>query len=109
MTQNEKEEEDVYNEFVTFLQSSKQMRETARNSMKQALWAGGAAFAGSIALGPVGGLVGGIGGSVIGYMRSDTYDGAVSSITQLDGERRNVRTVLYYPICFLFCVCHSFF
>ena len=97
MSQNDRndEEDGVYNEFVTFLQSSKQMRETARNSMKQALWAGGAAFAGSIALGPVGGLVGGIGGSVIGYMRSDTYDGAVSAITKLDGERRNVRTHTY--------------
>jgi hypothetical protein len=47
-------------------------------------------------LGPVGGLVGGIGGSIVGYLQSDNYDGAVLAILKIEGERRKV-SALNYP------------
>ena len=60
------------------------MRNTAKSSLKQSMFAGGAAFAGSMIAGPVGGLVG---GSVIGFLNSDDYDGAVKLIMDLESER----------------------
>ena len=64
------------------------MRNTAKSSLKQSMFAGGAAFAGSMIAGPVGGLVGGlVGGSVIGFLNSDDYDGAVKLIMDLESER----------------------
>ena len=35
-----------------------------------------------------GGLVGGITGSIIGFMQADQYDGAVQQLLQLEGARR---------------------
>jgi len=67
------------------------MRETAKSSMKQSLFAASGAFAGSFIGGPVGGLVGGIAGSVIGFIKSDDYDGAIVILTRLEGERKQVR------------------
>jgi len=34
--------------------------------------------------------VGGIGGSIVGYLQSDNYDGAVLAILKIEGERRKV-------------------
>ncbi len=80
-----------YSELMRFLSESHSMRETAKSSMKQSLFAASGAFAGSFIGGPVGGLVGGIAGSVIGFIKSDDYDGAIVSLTRLEGERKQVR------------------
>lgn len=66
-----------HRELMEFLTDNAQMRETARNALKQGLWAGSGAIAGGLLLGPIGGLVGGIGGSVIGFLRADEYNGVV--------------------------------
>lgn len=66
------------------------MKRTARSALKQSLWAGGGALTGAFLLGPVGGLVGGIMGSFVGFVRADQYDGCVQSIIALDGGRREV-------------------
>eukprot|EP00591_Stephanopyxis_turris_P010290 CAMPEP_0195519366 /NCGR_PEP_ID=MMETSP0794_2-20130614/14606_1 /TAXON_ID=515487 /ORGANISM="Stephanopyxis turris, Strain CCMP 815" /LENGTH=129 /DNA_ID=CAMNT_0040648505 /DNA_START=133 /DNA_END=519 /DNA_ORIENTATION=- len=79
-----------HEELVGFLRDNHDMRKTARNSLKQSLWAGGGAFAGSMLLGPVGGLVGGVAGSAAGYFMSDPYDGAVLAVLKLEEERRKV-------------------
>ena len=63
------------------------MRNTAKSSLKQSMFAGGAAFVGSMIAGLVGGLVGGVAGSVIGFHNSDNYDGAVKLIMDLESER----------------------
>eukprot|EP00542_Grammatophora_oceanica_P012983 CAMPEP_0194029096 /NCGR_PEP_ID=MMETSP0009_2-20130614/2943_1 /TAXON_ID=210454 /ORGANISM="Grammatophora oceanica, Strain CCMP 410" /LENGTH=146 /DNA_ID=CAMNT_0038668691 /DNA_START=56 /DNA_END=496 /DNA_ORIENTATION=+ len=77
-----------HGELVRFLTQSREMRQTAKSSLKQAMYAGGGAFAGAFLLGPVGGLVGGVAGSVAGYYTSGDYDGAVLSVTKLEGRRR---------------------
>lgn len=73
-----------HSELVDFLMHSRDMRQTARSSMKQAAYAGGAALAGGFMLGPVGGMVGGIVGSVVGFFKADDYDGAVLHLSKLD-------------------------
>ena len=73
-----------HNELIQFLTNSREMRQTARSSLKQAAWAGSGALAGGFLLGPVGGMVGGIVGSVVGFIKADEYDGAVLEICKLD-------------------------
>lgn len=77
-----------YSELMRFLSESHSMRETAKSSVKQSLFAASGAFAGSFIGGPVGGLVGGIAGSIIGFIQSDDYDGAIVSLTRLESERK---------------------
>ena len=81
----------MHSELVRFLTQSQQMRDTARSSVKQSLYAGSGAFAGSFLGGPVGGLVGGVAGSIVGYLKSDDYDGALMAVLNLEGDRRQVR------------------
>jgi hypothetical protein len=88
-----------HDELMGFLADNHDMRETARNSLKQGVWAGGGAVSGGLLLGPVGGLVGGILGSIVGFLRADEYDGAVQQLLQLSPHRktllvRSVQTVL---------------
>mmetsp|Transcript_40357 Transcript_40357/g.40921 ORF Transcript_40357/g.40921 Transcript_40357/m.40921 type:complete len:154 (-) Transcript_40357:96-557(-) len=73
-----------YETLMDFLSTSKEMKQTATSSLKQALWAGSAAMAGGMAFGPVGGLVGGITGSLIGFMNSSNYDGVMVHLHKLD-------------------------
>lgn len=79
-----------HGELITFLTQNGEMRRTARSALKQSLWAGGGALTGAFLMGPVGGLVGGMFGSFIGFVRADQYDGAVQAIIALDGGRREV-------------------
>mmetsp|Transcript_31435 Transcript_31435/g.31691 ORF Transcript_31435/g.31691 Transcript_31435/m.31691 type:complete len:141 (-) Transcript_31435:404-826(-) len=78
-----------HSELIRFLTENSSMRKTAANSIKHSLYAGGGAFAGAWLLGPVGGLVGGVIGSGIGYLQSDTYDGAVLAVLKLEQTKRN--------------------
>lgn len=88
-------EEQQHRELMEFLTNNSQMRETARNALKQGMWAGAGAVAGGLLLGPIGGLVGGIGGSVIGFIRADEYNGVVEHLGQLPESQRThlVRSV----------------
>lgn len=79
-----------HQELIDFLSNSQDMRRAAKSSLKQAAYAGGAALAGGFLLGPVGGMVGGIAGSVIGFLKSDDYDGAILSISKLDDSQKQV-------------------
>ena len=74
---------------IDFLTNSQEMRQTAKSSLKQSMYAGGGALAGGFILGPVGGLVGGIAGSVAGFLHADDYDGAVLAMSKLEGARKD--------------------
>lgn len=78
-------EEDYHAELMNFLRECGDMRSssTGKSSLKQGLYAGGGAIAGGILLGPVGSLVGGVTGSIVGYMRSDPYEGYVQKLVRL--------------------------
>ena len=89
-TRDESMEVRQHRELMEFLTNNNQMRETARNALKQALWSGGAAVAGGLLLGPVGGLVGGIAGSVVGFMQSNPYDGVVQQLGELNEAQRGI-------------------
>jgi hypothetical protein len=79
-----------YSELVHFLTNSREMRKSAKSSIKQSLYAGSGALAGGFLLGPIGGLVGGIAGSLVGFVQADEYDGALLAICKLEGARKQV-------------------
>jgi hypothetical protein len=72
-----------HHELINFLTNSRDMRQAARSSLKQAAYTGSGALAGGFLLGPIGGMVGGIAGSIIGFVKSDGYDGALLTIYKL--------------------------
>lgn len=80
--------ERYYEELMSFMSESSSMRETAKSAVKQSLFSAGGAFAGSFLGGPVGGLIGGVAGSLIGYIKSDDYDGLIIALTKIETERR---------------------
>lgn len=82
--------ERYYEELMSFMSESSSMRETAKSAVKQSLFSAGGAFAGSFLGGPVGGLIGGVAGSLIGYIKSDDYDGLIIALTKIETERRTV-------------------
>lgn len=79
-------------ELARFLTENQDMRKTAQNSLKQALYAASGAFTGSLLLGPVGGLVGGVLGSIGGYISSakDPYDGVIVAISKIEHAKRDI-------------------
>ena len=79
---------EMHASLMEFLTESDSMRKTAKNSLKQSLYAGGGAFAGSFIGGPVGGLVGGIAGSLVGFFKSDDYDGLLLAVSKIDDAHR---------------------
>ena len=79
---------EMHASLMEFLTESDSMRTTAKNSLKQSLYAGGGAFAGSFIGGPVGGLVGGIAGSLVGFFKSDDYDGLLLAVSKIDDAHR---------------------
>ena len=79
---------EMHASLMSFLTESDSMRKTAKNSLRQSLYAGGGAFAGSFIGGPVGGLVGGIAGSLVGFFKSDDYDGLLLAVSKIDDAHR---------------------
>ena len=82
----------AHTELTAFLTNNDSMREAAKSSFQQGLWAGGGALTLGLVFGPVGGLVGGIAGSIIGYFKSNPYDGAGECVLeggQNDGVEGN--------------------
>jgi hypothetical protein len=79
-----------HSELIDFLTNSRDMRQTAKSSLKQAAYGGGAALAGGFLLGPIGGLVGGIAGSIIGFLKSDNYDGAILAVCKLEDAQKQI-------------------
>ena len=77
-----------YRELMQFLTESGDMRKAAQGSVKQGLCAAGGAIAGGFVLGPLGGLVGGIGGSIYGFLTACDYDGALVQIMKLEAEQQ---------------------
>jgi hypothetical protein len=73
-----------YTTLMEFLSTSKEMKQTATSSFKQAMYAGSGAMAGGMIFGPLGGLIGGVAGSLIGYVKSSDYDGAMVHLCKLD-------------------------
>jgi hypothetical protein len=82
-----------YTTLMEFLSNSREMRHTAKSSLKQALWSGAGALTGGLLMGPLGGLVGGVAGSLVGFAKSPNYDGAVMHLCKLDdGEKKALLT-----------------
>ena len=77
-----------YKELMQFMTESGEMRKAAQGSVKQGLCAAGGAIAGGMILGPVGGLVGGIGGSIYGFMTATDYDGMMVQILKLESDQQ---------------------
>lgn len=94
-TTREQQQQQHHVELMNFLRNNSSMRNTARSALKQAAWAGGATVVGGLLLGPVGGLMGGIAGSVVGFVKSNDYDGVVQQLGVLPDEQRGllVKTV----------------
>mmetsp|Transcript_20110 Transcript_20110/g.29398 ORF Transcript_20110/g.29398 Transcript_20110/m.29398 type:complete len:149 (+) Transcript_20110:110-556(+) len=90
-------DESYHRELMNFLSES-HMRDTAKGSIKQSLYAASGAFVGSFIGGPVGGLLGGVAGSVAGYFQSDDYDGVIVALAQLEKERQKTLVMEVYAV-----------
>ena len=77
-----------YTEIVSFLRDNDEMRKTARNALKQGLIAGASTVGGALLFGPIGGLIGGIAGSILGFQQADEYDGVITHVMKLEGRSR---------------------
>lgn len=80
---------EYFDTLTDFLKDNEDMKKTAANSFKQALYAGGGTLIGSLLLGPMGGLVGAVAGGVVGFAKAPNYNGVVQHVFALpDGERK---------------------
>jgi len=77
-----------HSELMKFMQESPDMRTAASGSLKQGLYAGGAAISLGLLMGPLGGMIGGIAGSIYGYMNAPNYDGALAQIQALPDAQK---------------------
>ena len=78
-----------HHELIEFLTNNHEMRKAAKHSLQQGLFAGAGAVAGGFLLGPIGGLVEGIAGSIVGFSRAEDYDGAIHQILKLETSRKS--------------------
>lgn len=82
-----------YTALMEFLTDNDGMRAAAAGSLKQGLAAGGGAIAGGLLLGPLGGLVGGVAGSLFGYYSTHTgpqsYQGVLQHVATLEPNQRD--------------------
>jgi hypothetical protein len=79
-----------YDTLMEFLRDNDGMRAAASGSLQQGLWAGSGAITGGLLLGPVGGFIGGVGGSLVGlyYANKNSYQGVLQQIGDLEAHQR---------------------
>lgn len=83
--------EEYQSELMRFLNESSDMKKRVKGAMKQTLITAVGTLAGSLLLGPAGGVAGAGFGAMAGYRLSDDYDGILTEISELDSERKKVR------------------
>ena len=77
-----------YNQLMTILESNEELKKSAKGIFKQMAWAAGCTAVGGIMLGPPGAMVGGVAGSMIGYLCSDEYTAMIKVLKNLNDEEK---------------------
>ena len=90
-----------YSVLMQFLQNSRAMKETAQGSLRQGLICGGSAVTGGLLLGPLGGLVGGVAGSIYGFLTSPNYEGVIQQFVQMEDTEQRQRLLKSVRLCLL--------
>lgn len=75
-----------FQKLVEIVLSIPEAKRSAKGITKQVVWTGGATIAGGLLFGPFGGMVGGIAGSLIGYVISDKYPPLIKALLNLNKE-----------------------
>ncbi|KAL3866371.1 hypothetical protein ACJMK2_043674 [Sinanodonta woodiana] len=80
-----------YNYIVHILETHKELKKTSIGIFRHMAWAASGVAVGGLVAGPPGALLGGIAGSVYGYLRSDDYQSLVTVVRALsDSEREEL-------------------
>lgn len=80
-----------YRQLLDLLETNEDIKRTIIGVFGQMSWAASGAGVGGLVAGPPGALIGGIAGSVIGYMRSDDYSSMMGVLRGLtDEEKENL-------------------
>jgi hypothetical protein len=90
-----------YQTVMNFLQSNDRMKQTAIKSLRQGLICGGSAVVGGLMLGPVGGLVGGVLGSIYSYTTTPQYDGIVQQMIHMEDTTKRDELLRSVRLCLL--------
>ncbi|XP_061181139.1 uncharacterized protein LOC133189758 [Saccostrea echinata] len=77
-----------YNQLMTILETNDELKKSARGIFKQMAWAAGGTAVGGVLLGPPGAMVGGVAGSMIGYICSDEYTAMIKVLENLNDEEK---------------------
>lgn len=77
-----------YNHLIELLETNEEFKKSFAGILKQVAWSAGGACAGGVLAGPPGALVGGIAGSVIGYLQTDSYDAMINVVKDLPDREK---------------------
>lgn len=77
-----------YNHLMDILNTDEELRKTARGIFKQLAWAAGGTAVGGVFAGPLGAMVGGMAGSLLGYHFSSDYESLVAVIRNLTEDEK---------------------
>ncbi|XP_069137841.1 protein C19orf12 homolog [Argopecten irradians] len=80
-----------YGQLIEILETNPEMKKSAKGIFKQVAWGAGGTAVGGVLLGPAGALVGGVAGSLIGYLKSDDYQAMIVVMKNLsDSEKEQI-------------------
>ncbi|WAR00879.1 hypothetical protein MAR_025251 [Mya arenaria] len=80
-----------YKHLMEIMETNEEIKKTSKGIFKQMAWAAGATCLGGVVAGPPGALVGGIAGSLLGYMQSDEYSSMLKVLRNLtDEDKQNL-------------------
>lgn len=80
-----------YNQLIKILETNEELKKSARGIFKQMAWAAGGTAVGGVLLGPLGAGIGGMAGSMIGYMCADEYTAMIKVLKNLsDSDKEKV-------------------
>ncbi|XP_052280051.1 protein C19orf12 homolog isoform X2 [Dreissena polymorpha] len=77
-----------YRHLMDLLETNQEIKKTSKGIFKQMAWAAGGTCAGGLVAGPPGALIGGIAGSLIGYMKSDEYSSMLKILQNLTDKEK---------------------
>ncbi|KAJ8304494.1 hypothetical protein KUTeg_018077 [Tegillarca granosa] len=72
-----------YNHLIKLLETSKELKQSAKGIFKQMAWAAGGACVGGVVGGPPGALFGTLAGGVIGFCLSDPYKATITVLKEM--------------------------
>jgi hypothetical protein len=98
---NETTNREHYQVLLDFLHDNQSMKQTAMKSLRQGMITGGSVIVGSLLLGPIGGLITGIGSSIYNYTTTPHYDGIIQQIIHMKDTSKRDQLLQSVRLCLL--------